>query len=492
MLQFQIVQEAKQRKTADIAILPYWGDEKKTVAAFSRKEFSEEFLSLMEKDFTAKPGESLLSYLPEGLEKRVLLLGLGKRKESDGDSLRKAYASALSVCRKKKLGHINLFVPQGLKEGEIEPILDGLWMANYSYDALKRKTVEENPTVLVKKVTLVGCSKDVQANLDKMHHVMDGVNLTRDLVNGNADDVKASFLVQMAKDLGKKFSAIDVKILGKKELEKEGMGLMLAVNRGASQDPALILMHYRGDPKSDDITAVVGKGVTYDTGGLNLKPTGSMETMKCDMAGSAAVAGLIQACASLKLKKNVLGVIASVENAIGGDAYKPGDVYISHSGKSIEISNTDAEGRLVLADAFSYVQKHFEVSRLIDFATLTGGVIVALGDEAAGLFSNDKKLCDQIKKAAEVVGERVWELPLYPEYLEALKSSIADLKNARNGRKASAGSGAMFLKQFVEKDLPWAHLDIAGTAYLSDLSAYSPSHATGVGVKLMIEFLQNL
>lgn len=491
-MQFQVVQEAKQRKAADIAVLPYWEEGKKPVAAFSRKEFSEEFLSLMEKDFSGKSGESLLSYIPEGVEKRVLLLGLGKRKECDGDSLRKAFALALGACRKKKLGHLNLFVPQGFKLEEIEAILDGLWMANYSYDALKRKTVEETPTVLVKKVTLIGCGKDVLPSVDKMQHVMEGVNLARDLVNGNADDVKASFLVQMAKDFGKKFSSVEVKVLGKKELEKEGMGLMLAVNRGASQDPALILMHYRGDPKSDDITAVVGKGVTYDTGGLNLKPTGSMETMKCDMAGSAAVAGLIQACASLKLKKNVLGVIASVENAIGGDAYKPGDVYISHSGKSIEISNTDAEGRLVLADAFSYVQKHFSVSRLVDFATLTGGVIVALGDEAAGLFSNDKKLCDQLKKAAEGTGERVWELPLYPEYLDALKSSIADLKNARNGRKASASSGAMFLKQFIEKDLPWAHLDIAGTAYLSDLSSYSPSHATGVGVKLMIEFLLNL
>lgn len=491
-MQFQIVQEAKQRKTAEIAILPYWESEKKPIAAFSRKEFAEEFLSLMEKDFSAKSGESLLSYLPEGLEKRILLLGLGNRKEYTIDSLRKAFASALSSCRQKKIEHVNLFIPPNLDSIEMESILDGLWMANYSYDALKRETIREKPSAFVKKIVLVGCSKDIQENIDKMQHVMEGVNLTRDLVNGNADDIKAPFLAQLSKDLGKKFKSIEVKVLGKKDLEKEGMGLMLAVNRGASQDPALILMHYQGDPKSKDLTAVVGKGVTYDTGGLNIKPTGSMETMKCDMAGAATVAGLIQACASLKLKKNILGVIASVENAIGGDAYKPGDVYVSHSGKSIEISNTDAEGRLVLADAFSYVQKHFPVSRLIDFATLTGGVVVALGDEAAGLFSNDKKLCDQIKQAAELTGERVWELPLYPEYLEALKSTVADLKNARNGRKASASSGAMFLKQFIEKNLPWAHLDIAGTAYLSDLSAYNPSHATGVGVKLMIEFLKNL
>jgi leucyl aminopeptidase len=254
----------------------------------------------------------------------------------------------------------------------------------------------------------------------------------------------------------------------------------------------LILLHYKGDPKSKDLTAVVGKGITFDTGGLNLKPTGSIETMKCDMAGAAAVLGILKACQALKLKKNVIGVIAAAENAISAEAYKPGDVYISHSGKSVEITNTDAEGRLVLADALSYVQTHYELSRVIDLATLTGGVVVALGEEATGLFSNDDALINQLKKASARTGERIWELPLYPEYLDALKSPIADLKNSRNGRKASAGSGAMFLRQFIEEDLPWAHLDIAGTAYLSETSPYSPSYATGVGVKLLIEFLENL
>ncbi len=491
-MHFQIVPVAGQRKPADIAILPYWEDGKKISPVFPKKEFDAGFLSLLEKDFTAKSGETLFSYYTKGKEERVLLVGLGSPKKCEAESLRSTFASVAQCCRKKKLENLNLFLPEEISISHVEAILDGLSMANYSYDRLKRESLKEKPSVFLKKVNLIGVKKEVGSLITKNEHLMEGVNLARDLVNGNADEVQASYLAKIAKDLAQKYSSIEVKVLGKKELEKEKMGLMLAVNRGAVQDPALILLHYVGDPKSKDVTAVVGKGVTFDTGGLNLKPTGSMETMKCDMAGAAAVLGLIQTCAALKLKKNVIGVVASVENAIGKEAYKPGDVYISHSGKSVEITNTDAEGRLVLADAFSYVQKHCSPSRLIDFATLTGGVIIALGDEAAGLFSNNKKLCEQIEKAAEATGERVWELPLYPEYLEALKSPIADLKNSRNGRKASAASGAMFLKQFIEKDLPWAHLDIAGTAYLSETSAYNPSHATGVGVKLMVEFLNQL
>jgi len=488
-MQFHIVANAETRKAADIALLPYWKEGKKIVAAFPRKEFDEGFLSLLEKDFTAKAGEFLFSYILKGKEQKILFIGLGSSKECNSVSLRKTFASVAKACHKKKLENLNLFLPNELNPSFIEAILDGLSMANYSYDVFKQESLKEHPSSFLKQVNLIGAKKEVQALIQKNSHLMEGVNLTRDLVNGNADEVNSSYLVSLSKELAKKHESIHVKVLGKKDLEKEKMGLMLAVNRGALNDPALILLHYKGDPKSKDLTAIVGKGVTYDTGGLNLKPTGSMETMKCDMAGAAAVLGVMQACAALKLRKNVIGVIAAVENSIGAGAYKPGDVYVSRSGKSVEITNTDAEGRLVLADAFSYVQSHYPLNRLIDFATLTGGVLIALGDEAAGLFSNDKDLTVEIEEAAEKTGERVWELPLYPEYLDALKSPIADLKNSRNGRKASAASGAMFLKQFIEKDLPWVHLDIAGTAYLSETSAYYPSYATGFGVKLMIEFL---
>ena len=491
-MQFQITSIVSQRKSADIAFLPYWQEGNKIVAAFDKKALDADLLSLIEKDFSAKSGELVFSYCLEGLETRLLFIGLGKKKECEESHLRKNFASAIQMCRKKKLETINFFVPLGLDKSCFAAVLDGMSMANYSYDFFKRESIKEKPTIFIKKVSFVGIGKEVQPLIHRNQQVMEGVNLARDLVNGNADEIKASYLAALAKELSKEHELIHTKILGKKELEKEGMGLMLAVSRGSSHDPALILLQYKGDPTSKEETAIVGKGVTFDTGGLNLKPTGSIETMKSDMAGAAAVLGIIQACAALKIKKNVLGVIAAAENAIGSEAYKPGDVYISHSGKSVEITNTDAEGRLVLSDAFSYIQKHFSPARIIDLATLTGGVIIALGEEASGLFSNNKVLKKQIEEAAIESGERVWELPLYPEYLDALKSPIADLKNARSGRKASASSGAMFLQQFIEKDLPWAHLDIAGTAYLSETSAYYPTHATGVGVKLLLSLLDRL
>jgi leucyl aminopeptidase len=235
----------------------------------------------------------------------------------------------------------------------------------------------------------------------------------------------------------------------------------------------------------------VGKGITFDTGGLNLKVGVGIETMKSDMAGAAAVLGVLKAASELKLKRNIIGVIATAENAIGPSSIKPGDVVRGHCGLSVEINDTDAEGRLVLADALSYLQKHYRPSRIIDLATLTGGVVIALGEEASGLFSNDDGLCHSLMAAGSRTFERVWRLPLYPEYKEALKSGIADMRNA-GGRKASACKGAIFLQQFVERSIPWAHLDIAGTAFLSEPKGYHTTAATGVGVRLLIDFLEML
>ena len=321
--------------------------------------------------------------------------------------------------------------------------------------------------------------------------MIDAVSLARDLVNGNADDVNVDAFKKMARDFEKKHASIKVTILDKKALEKEKMGLILAVGKAATTEPAVIILEYKGDPRSKEKTAIVGKGVTYDTGGLNIKVAGSgMETMKCDMAGAAAVMGIIQAAAALKLKVNLIGALAIAENAIGPSSYKPGDVFRGRTGKTVEITNTDAEGRLVLADTISYVEDHYQPTRLIDFATLTGGVVIALGEEATGLFSNDDKLAHALEKAGERTHERLWRLPLYPEYKEYLKSSIADIKNS-GSRKASSPSGATFIHAFV-KSTSWAHLDIAGTAYLSDLKPCHPTAATGVGVRLFIDFLEHL
>jgi leucyl aminopeptidase len=491
MIQFQIAPAKGGRKSADVVIAAYWQGKKGPIAAFDRKSIGEEFLSLMEKDFTGKPSEVLLSYSVDVIEKKVLLLGLGEKKECDLQVLRKAFAMATQLCRKHKIAHVNVLFPQDVAEDFLQGILDGFSMANYSFTALKKDTLEDALPVL-KKATFFGVKKESQSRIDRQEKVMESVDLVRDLVNGNADDVKAQDLASIAKEIAQKHRSIQCKVLKNKELEKEKMGLILAVNRGSSQEAACIILSYQGDPSSKDVTAIVGKGITFDTGGLNLKPTGGIETMRVDMAGAAAVLGILQTAASLKIKKNIVGVIAAAENAIGSRSYKPGDVYISHSGKSVEISNTDAEGRLVLADALSYVQTHYAPSRIIDLATLTGGIVVAIGEEASGLFSNEKELTNQLQQAADITGERVWPMPLYPEYRKALKSTLADLKNSSAGRKASPCMGAIFLQQFIKKDVAWAHLDIAGTAYLSEQDPYYPTYATGVGVKLLTTFLENL
>lgn len=483
----------KARKKADVLLLPFWQGKKGAEPAFHQKSL----LALVKSplnagDFKGKEGETQFVYAARGAEKRVLLVGLGKQEDLSLETLRSSFAQATKASRRKKCKVMNLLLPRTEMEEEsvLRAISEGIFLTNYTFTY---KSTEDAKDPFVESLTFVDAGKEELGAVKKALKIATAVHFTRDLVNGNADDVNAQTFVREAKNLAKEFSSLTTKVLAQKELEKEKMGLLLAVNRGAAQEPALIVMEYKGDPKSKDITAIVGKGITYDTGGLNIKPTGSMETMKGDMSGAGAVLGTMRAAASLGLKKNIIGVIAAAENAVGPKSYKPGDVFKSHSGKSVEITNTDAEGRLVLADALSYLQKHYKVSRIIDLATLTGGVVVALGEEVTGFFSNDEALAKTLTEAGEKTYERLWRLPLYREYLEPMKSPIADLRNSGGGRKASPIMGAIFLQEFIRKGMPWAHLDIAGTAFVSELhKPYHPIHGTGVGVRLLIEFLENL
>ena len=296
------------------------------------------------------------------------------------------------------------------------------------------------------------------------------------------------FFCTLAEELAKKESALKVKVYREKELEELGLGLLLAVGRGAEVPPRLIIIEYRGDPSSNDVTALVGKGMTYDTGGLNIKATGSMETMRSDMSGAAAVFGTMQAAAAMKLKKNLIGVVATAENSVDARSYKPGDIYKGYKGLTVEIANTDAEGRLILADALSFVEKNYEPTRIIDLATLTGAIVIALGNQAIGLFSNDDELAASLTRAGEHTYERLWRMPLFSEFKEQIKSQYADIKNS-GGREGGSITAALFLQKFVEKT-PWAHLDIAGRAVTAKPEGYCPSWATGAGVRLLIRYLQ--
>ncbi len=269
------------------------------------------------------------------------------------------------------------------------------------------------------------------------------------------------------------------------------MGLFLAVAESSRCEPQLITLEYLGKPSSKDLTLVVGKGVTYDTGGLNLKPTGSMEDMRGDMAGSASALGLIKAAAGMKLKCNITVVIAATENSIDADSYKPGDTYEAMSGKSVEIVNTDAEGRLTLADALTFGQRKFKPNRILDMATLTGAIVIALGSERSGLFSNNATFAKACFKAGERCGEKVWQMPMDKEYMKLLKSNVADMKNCGK-RSASSTTAALFLQEFIEDDTPWIHLDIAGTGHLEEGDDYYLTMGSGVGVRLILELLENL
>ncbi len=481
----------KERSKADAIVIPFWHGKKQAEVAFAGKEFSKLFQAIIEtKDFSGKEGEVYYLAMEGEMEKRLVLLGLGDEKRLSNESLRRSYAHAVKLLRKVKAEKVHLIFPAMRQIKEFcRGVCEGLFLSNYSFDENKSEKSEISP--LIKEICFIDLKKELFAECQRSLTIASSVYFARDLVINSADVVTPTFLGHKAKEMSKEFSSIKTTVFNRKQIMQEKMGLLEAVSRGATTEPAFILIEYRGNPRSKEFTALVGKGITFDSGGLNLKPGSNMETMRDDMSGAAAVLGAIRTAAKLKLKTNVLGVIASTENAIGPNSYKVGDVYKSHSGLTVYIGDTDAEGRLVLADALSYAQENYQLTRAIDLATLTGSIVIALGEEVSGLFSNNDKLAKALYEAGEKTYERVWRMPLYSEYKELLKSKFADIKNV-GGRAAGSITAALFIQRFIKKDLPWAHLDIAGTAFPTELKPYQPVSATGVGVRLLVQFLENL
>lgn len=494
MLEFETNEQFDSRKSADLLALPFWKSSKKAVPAFDLSSLHSDYdFAIKNGDFIGKEGEVLIVYDKQQKEQRIALLGLGEEEKVTIEKLRRAYGSLAKSCRSLKLEKLNIIAPHIkalTEEGIVRGVVEGLLLFNYAYTRLKNELTEEQRPRLLTKATLIGFGRNAMTLAKRMTQIAEGVYLARDLINGNADEITPQFLADFARAMAKKLTKVKTVVFDKKRIEKEKMGLLLAVNQGSSCDPAFIIVEYQGDAKSKDRTVVIGKGVTYDTGGLNLKPTGSMETMKCDMSGAATALGVIYAAAKIGLKTNVTAVIPATENSIGSRSFKPGDVYTAFTGKTVEIGNTDAEGRLILADALAYTVKHLKPTRIIDFATLTGSMEIALGSECSGMMSNQDALADALIRAGYETYERLWRMPLFEEYKDQLKSEIADIKNI-GGRPAGPITAAMFLQQFVG-DTPWAHCDIAATAYLSEPKRYLPRYGTGVGVRLMMEFLENL
>ncbi len=486
------IQNINSRKKADYLILPFLEGKKGPIPLCNISKFSKIIRGpITAKDFVGKENQICVVYGSK--ETRVLLLGLGKADKINEFHISEVYAEAVAFLKKQKASSVNIIIPEKLnisKEDLIKGIVEALFLSNYGFDKFKHFTKKDSPSYL-KTACLIGVDKKAIVIVNKVKIIADGVNLARDLINNNADDETPQNLAKIAKSLEQISTNIKVTVFDKKKIEEEKMGLLLAVNKGSDKEPVFIIINYTADPSSKDQSVIIGKAITYDTGGLSLKPSTSMDTMKADMSGGAAILGAIYVIANLKLKVNLTGIIPATENSIGPSSYKPGDVYVGFSKKSVEVKNTDAEGRLILADAISYATSKIKPKRMIDLATLTGACVVALGENIAGLFSNSEKLAEMLQQASKRTGDILWRMPLFEEYKSELKSDIADLKNVSNGRTAGAIIGALFLQEFVE-DIPWAHIDIAGPAFRSKPKGLHPTSATGIGVRLLTYFFENL
>lgn len=494
-MKFTYLAHLDKRKSAEVLVIPFWKGKKlaEWAAAIpsSIKKACEN--ALQSGDFKGNEGEIMTLYFSDTEERRVCLIGLGVSEKVSTEVLRRSYGTFTKYCLSRKIKTVNLVVPTIKKlpdEDAIRGIAEGVLLPNYSVERFKMPDPEDqgNP-YLLNHVTWISSHKNTLNIAEKALIICEAVYYARDLVNGNADDITPQFLESSAKEMAKDNPAVKVTLFDKKRIQKEKMGLLLAVNRGSLLDPAFIILTYHGNPKSKDHTVLVGKGVTYDTGGLNIKTVG-MEQMKCDMGGAAACMGVMLATCKLKLPVNLTVVIPATENCVDAKSYKPGDVYSSYLGKSVEITNTDAEGRLILADALAYAVKHLNPTRMIDVATLTGAMDICFGPEATGLMSNNELLSQALVLAGNKTHERVWPLPIFDEYRDRLKSDIADLKN-RESRTAGSSVAAAFLQEFVGEK-PWAHLDIASTAFITETKKYLPKYATGVGVRLLVEYLESL
>jgi leucyl aminopeptidase len=459
-------------------------------------------LAFENKRFTGKPNQTLLLNSTGCLKAdNLLLVGVGKAKDVKTETICKASATAVKLAEGSNFKSASVYlndscfdkIAKGPRYGELAgAVAEGAGLALYHFDEYKSRDEKDDPPSRLQKLTLIPATKTRQTTLTKSitraEKIVDAVHAARDLVSHPGNTATPTYLADHAKKMARK-SKITCKVLGQKEMEKLGMGSLLGVSRGSNEPPALIVLEYFGAAKSKAPTVIVGKGVTFDTGGISLKPGASMDEMKMDMSGAAATLGALQAIADLKLKVNVVGIVAAAENMPDGLAIKPGDILKSMSGKTIEVLNTDAEGRLVLADALTYAQR-YNPKEVIDLATLTGAVLMALGHQAAAVIGTNPAMIRRLKESGEVTGERVWELPLWEEFEKATKSDIADLKNiASPGVGAGSSMGAAFLKAFAG-DQPWTHIDIAGTAWGYD-KPYIPKGPSGYGVRLLIHYLEH-
>ena len=423
---------------------------------------------------------------------KALMLGLGKREKAQERATVASIASAFSALKQKFASKIAIELNDIPVAQKILPaIASQIIMADYSFEKyIVNDEKSTQPKARVLEVQF-SCAHPCAEQIIKGEIMGNAANYARSLQNEPSNVATPAYLALCAKKMAKENSLL-CKVLSKKELAKEGMEAMLAVASGSAQEPVLVALEYRGNPsKKGWDCAFVGKGVTFDSGGISIKPSRAMDEMKFDKSGACAVMGAMSGCKSLKIKKNIIGICAFVENMPSGTAYKPGDIVRACNGKTIEVLNTDAEGRVVLADAISYAQKTYSPQILIDIATLTGACVVALGDLAAGLMCDDEKLSEKLISSSNESGERLWPLPTWAEYDEKVKSEIATVKNIGESGVAGTIAGYSFLKPFAGEG-KWAHIDIAGVNRLLKPKWGLCLGGTGFGVRLALEFFSKM
>lgn len=447
--------------------------------------------------FHGKKGQMLTLAGPAKIAaKHVVVIGLGKAKETTLRDLEKTALPLVQVLNARKIASVSISGVDEVdfKDGSTQEaaacLAVALQMSAYRFDKyFTRGGREKKPSL--SKISLVtrsaAAAKKLYATEEKVAH---GVYLTRDLVSEVPNVLyPESFAAIIKRELSP--LGIEVRVLDVKDMSKLNMGALLAVGQGSARPPRLVTMRYNGGKKGQKPVAFVGKGVTFDTGGISIKPAPGMEDMKWDMAGAGAVVGVMKTLAARKAKANIVGVVALTENMPGGKACRPGDVVGTMSGQTVEILNTDAEGRLILCDALTYTQEKFSPSHVVDLATLTGAVLIALGQEFAGMFSNDDAFATNLRKAGSAVGEELWQLPLHDSWDKSIDSSCADIKNISGNRDAGSAIGAHFLKRFIKDGTKWAHLDIAGMAWTGKDRPSTPKGASAFGVRLLDRFVRD-
>ncbi len=486
-MEFSIKTTLPEKQKTGCVVVGVFESRKLTDLAKSLDECSNGYLSdiLKQGDMEGKAGSTLLlHHVPGVLAERVLLVGLGKASEFSEKAYLDAIHAALEAVRKTGAKDAYFCLTSTpVKDCDIEwnvyqaalAVKDGF----YHFDKLKSSPEKKKDAL--KKIYLHASGKRVEEALLQGIAVAEGMKLAKDLGNLPGNVCTPTYLSTQALDIAKEYK-LDSRILEKEDMQELGMGSLLSVTRGSVEPPKLIVLEYKGAAKSKKPVVLVGKGITFDTGGISLKPGADMDEMKYDMCGAASVLGTIRAAAQMKLKLNIVAIVPSCENMPSGSATKPGDIVTSMSGQTIEVLNTDAEGRLILCDALTYAEK-YEPETVIDVATLTGACVIALGHVASGLYSNDEKLAAELIEAGEKARDRAWRMPLWDEYQEQLKSNFADMGNI-GGRPAGSVTAACFLARFTKK-YRWAHLDVAGTAYRSGRHKGS----TGRPVPLLCRFL---